>query len=96
MRLANAAGDGPADQAKLADRVLPGEPGPIDLPAFLVALAEVGYDGPITPAPHPRHFAGMGREKIVRQTGQQFEQVWKAAGLTPAGKLATATATARR
>lgn len=96
VRLANAATEAPVEQWKLADRALPGEPGPIDLPAFLVALAETGYDGPITPAPDARRFSGLSREKIVRQAGQQLESVWKAAGLTPAGKLAPAAAAGKR
>ncbi len=68
-------------------RLLPGEVGTIDSPALLVALAEMGYAGPITPAPHPARFKGLGREAIVRTTGQALDTVWKAAGLSPLGKL---------
>src|SRR5690606_37672824 len=46
--------DVPADKpvAELTedDRLLPGESGVIDLNATLAMLAELGYDGPITPA----------------------------------------------
>lgn len=95
VRLANGPADAPPAEWKLADRMLPGEPGAIDVPALLGALAEAGYDGPLTPAPDARRYAALGREKLVRQAGQQLEGAWKAAGLTPAGKLATLSSARR-
>jgi sugar phosphate isomerase/epimerase len=71
-------------------RLLPGETGVIDTPAVLVALAERGYDGPVTPVPGPNYFAGQRRDEIGKRAGQALDQVWKAAGLSPAGKLAAA------
>jgi hypothetical protein len=34
-------------------------------------------------------FAGRSRDEIVKTAGAAFDQVWKAAGLTRAGRLAT-------
>ncbi len=90
------ASDAPSDKAATEwtaeDRLLPGENGAIDLPAVLVALAEMGYDGPITPAVSATHTKGMKRELIVRTAGERLQQAWTAAGLNAAGKLAAAAA----
>jgi sugar phosphate isomerase/epimerase len=82
----------PPESWQLKDRLLPGETGVIDTAAALTLLAELGYDGPITPAPHPSRFAGMRRDAIVKLTGEKLDQVWKGAGLNPAGKLSVAPA----
>jgi len=71
-----------------ASRMLPAEEGGLDLPAFLVALAEVGYRGPVTLKPDRRTLAGRRRDRIVRQVGGTLTKIWKAAGLTSEGKLA--------
>ena len=59
---------------------------------MLTLLAEIGYDGPVTPAPHPKQFVGQRRDQIVKQAGQSLDAVWKSAGLNPAGKLTAQTA----
>lgn len=69
-------------------RRLPGETGVIDTVAALVTLAELGYAGPVTPRPHSSQFAGMRRDTIVKLAGEKLDAAWKAAGLTPSGKLA--------
>lgn len=89
--VADARPHGAADAAgpqSASTRLLPGETGLVDTPAALVALAELGYDGPVTPAPHSSRFAGMRRDSIVKLAGEKLDTCWKAAGLTPAGKLA--------
>ncbi len=80
-----AANDWPA-----SERLLPGESVDSDCAATLVMLAEMGYDGPVTPAPHRSRFSAMRRDLIVKSTGEALDRVWKAAGLSPSGKLATA------
>ena len=89
------ASDAPANKAAAEcvpdDRLMPGETGMIDLAATLVALAELGYDGPITPAVSPHQTKGMRREQIVRTAGERLQQAWAAAGLNAAGKLVPAT-----
>jgi sugar phosphate isomerase/epimerase len=81
-----------ADPAALteADRLLPGETGKIDSAAILTTLVEIGFDGPISPRAHRDRLAGMRREQIVKLAGERVDQAWKAAGLSPAGKLSPA------
>jgi sugar phosphate isomerase/epimerase len=76
-----------ANDCEEADRLLPGESGAIDLAAVLVGLAELGYDGPITPSASKSATAGMKREQIVKAAGERLTQAWNSAGLSPAGKL---------
>jgi sugar phosphate isomerase/epimerase len=90
VELADFPADSPIESASDQDRLLPGESGQIDCQLALSILAEKGYDGPVTPTPDRSHFAGQRREEIGRRTGQALDQVWKGAGLSPAGKLATA------
>jgi sugar phosphate isomerase/epimerase len=75
------------DSAAESTRVLPGENGTIDATAILTHLATIGYDGPITPNPHPSRFTGMKREDIVKLSSQAMDKVWQAAGLSKTGKL---------
>ncbi len=84
--------DKPAADCSENDRLLPGETGTIDLTAILTTLAELGYDGPITPSLSAERAAGMKREQIVKTAGDRLKQAWSAAGLNPAGKLAPAGA----
>lgn len=78
--------DAPADVsvANLAatDRLLPAEGGAIDGVAVLTALAELGYQGPVTPAAATARLAGMRRDAIARTAGERLLALWGAAGLT--------------
>jgi sugar phosphate isomerase/epimerase len=76
----------PAD-ALQDQRLLPGETGVIDTSAVLTALGETGYDGPVVPLPHPARFKQTGRQQIFKLAGEKLDQAWKAAGLSPLGKL---------
>ncbi len=63
-------------------RLLPGaENSRGDVLAVIKYLAEVGYDGPITPKPSRGLFQTRRRDLIVKQTGEAMERVWRAAGL---------------
>jgi sugar phosphate isomerase/epimerase len=83
--------DAPADVDSTAlsesDRLLPGETGKIDSPAVLTMLAEIGFDGPVSPRAHRNRLAGLRRDQIVKLAGERVDQAWKAANLSPAGKL---------
>ncbi|HEY2881994.1 MAG TPA: TIM barrel protein [Pirellulales bacterium] len=79
-------GKQPADCTE-ADRMLPGENGTIDVAAALVALAEMGFEGPITPAISAAQAKGMKREQLVKTAGERLTQAWTAAGLSASGKL---------
>ena len=88
VQLADVADPGAEPEGQpVASRRLPGETGTIDTPAVLTALAELGYSGPVTPLPHSSQFAGLRRDQIVKLTGERLDAAWKAAGLSPAGKL---------
>ena len=91
VQVADAAEDIPPPWSS-ANRALPGESGVIDLATLLIWLAELGYDGPITPAPDASRLTGMKREVIVRTAGERIDAAWKAAGLNAAGKLTLAGA----
>lgn len=82
--------DAPADvkAADLAatDRLLPAEGGAIDGVAALTALAELGYQGPVTPAAATARLAGMRRDAVVRTAGERLLALWGAAGLTLQGR----------
>jgi sugar phosphate isomerase/epimerase len=86
--------DAPVDMAPVdlteEQRLLPGETGTIDSAALLARLAEWGFDGPVTPRAHRSRMAGMRRDQVVKLAGQRLDEAWKAAGLTPAGKLLNA------
>jgi sugar phosphate isomerase/epimerase len=83
--------DAPADVDPTAmgegDRLLPGETGKIDSAAILTMLAEIGFDGPVSPRAHRNRLAGLRRDQIVKLAGERVDQAWKAANLSPAGKL---------
>ena len=70
-----------------AGRLLPGDGGVIDAAAVLAYLADIGFDGPVTPRRDPQQYPSQSREAICRDAGQKLDAVWKAAGLSPAGKL---------
>jgi len=90
VQVADLPEDAPADEVTEAWRVLPCPTGRIDIPAYLVALAEIGYDGPVTLAPSRTQLGSTRRDPIVREVGEALAAVWKAAGLTPDGKLPVA------
>ena len=79
--------DVPLNEVTEASRLMPGSTGQIDIPAFLVALAELNYDGPVTPKPNRSTLRSTRRDLIVKEAGNALAQVWKTAGLTPEGKL---------
>jgi len=72
-------------------RLLPGaEGGRIDVAAFLTALKEMGYQGPVTVKPSRSAFPSRRRELIVKQTAEALDKVWQAAGLQPTPRLVLA------
>jgi sugar phosphate isomerase/epimerase len=78
-----------AADAKMSDCRLPYDGGAVDNGAILSALAELRYDGPVTPRADKSQFEGQSRQQIVKAAAAAFDAVWKSAGLNPPGKLAT-------
>jgi sugar phosphate isomerase/epimerase len=90
--LADAAEEMPANQWSTKNRILPGSTGIVDNTSVLTWLGEIGYDGPVVPAPDPSALGGQRRDAIVRQASEKLDTIWKAAGLSPLGKLSPAGA----
>jgi sugar phosphate isomerase/epimerase len=67
-------GDVPVDNS--TGRYLPGETGVVDLPAFLKVLAEIDYDGPVTPEMPDRNLMTLPEEMAVRLLGGSTLRVW--------------------
>jgi sugar phosphate isomerase/epimerase len=84
VALADADPDTTAENADKAVRRLPGATGVIDAAEILKILAAGKYDGPVTAVPSPVVFEGQSRERVVKQTAEALDSVWKAAGLQPA------------
>jgi sugar phosphate isomerase/epimerase len=67
-------------------RKLPGDTGVIDCAGIVSALAEMQYDGPVTPFPYKGNLVGQSRDKIAKSASAAVDAIWKAAGLNPQGK----------
>jgi sugar phosphate isomerase/epimerase len=89
VQLADLPVDVPPAEVTDQHRLVPGATGKIDCAAVLAALAELGYDGPVTIKADRSAFAGARRDLVVKQAGEAMNRLWKAAGLTPDGKLAS-------
>ncbi len=61
-------------------RALPGETGVLDNAGFLQALAEIGYDGPVTAEPFSQRVREMAPDAAVKATAAAVDQVWREAG----------------
>jgi sugar phosphate isomerase/epimerase len=63
-------------------RLLPGAEGAaVDMASVLAMLAQLGYDGPVTPRPSRTALKNLRRDLAVRETSESLTKVWKAAGL---------------
>ncbi len=92
LELADAPAGSNLAELQATQRLLPGETGMVDNAGLVTLAAELGYDGPVTPAPHRQQFEGQKREAIVKLAGQKLDELWRSVGLTPAGKLAAGAA----
>lgn len=74
----------PRDQLVDNVRRLPMETGVIDLPAFMRKLAQLGYDGPVTPEPFSERVNAIASQdplQAAQITAQAMDQLWQASGL---------------
>jgi sugar phosphate isomerase/epimerase len=55
------------------ERELPGRTGVIDLPGFLGALREIGYDGPVTAEPMDKSLNAMEDDEAISATAKALE-----------------------
>lgn len=58
----------PLPQLNIRERELPGQTGVIDLPGFVHALADVGYDGPVTSEPTNDRWPATPADDAAAQT----------------------------
>lgn len=49
--------------------------GVIDATQWADALRQIGYDGPLTPFPHPSQLRGMTRDRIVRAASESLDRM---------------------
>lgn len=62
-------------------RAMPGETGVLDIPGFLQALEDIGYDGPVTVEPFSQRVRAMAREAAVAETAKAVAKLWPGFGL---------------
>lgn len=91
VRVADLPEEAPAEEVTEASRILPDPSGRIEVAGYLAALAEVGYDGPVTPAPAKASLKGLRRDAIVEKAARSLKEAWQAAGLTADGRPAVTT-----
>ncbi len=84
VQVADAPADTPIQELTEDARLLPGDPMVFDLGGAVAALVELGYEGPVTPTPHPAQFKGQRRDQLTRTVADALHRVWIGAGLAPA------------
>lgn len=87
VHLADLPADVPAAEITETQRLLPGATGRIDCVAVLTALGEMGYDGPVTIKADRSAYESTRRDRMARQAAETLDKLWKAARLSPEGKL---------
>jgi len=76
-----------------AQRLVPSEESIEQHGALLRSLAQQKYTGPVTLRPHPSQLAKLTRDASVERCARTLDQIWSAAGLNKAGRVATAPLT---
>ena len=76
VRLADLPGDdvAPADITE-EHRFMPGSTGKVDFATIMATLREIGYDGPVTAAPHRRTLGRGRRDVIVEKASQTLDRL---------------------
>ena len=70
-----------------SQRVAPGDGGLIDCGAIVRALAEIGYEGPVSLFPYPSRFRNRTRDKTVQRATATLDSIWEAGGLSRFGRV---------
>jgi sugar phosphate isomerase/epimerase len=71
--------DADLEQLEEKSRALPKETGVVDSAACLRILAELGFDGPVTPKANRASLQGMRRDAIVKLARARMDDLWKEA-----------------
>lgn len=88
--LADIAADVNLEEVDTTAQLLPGETGVIDSVSALIMLAELGYDGPVTPRASIESLGGISRDAKGKLAAERLDELWQKAGLNARGKLAAA------
>jgi sugar phosphate isomerase/epimerase len=71
----------PIDEQVDHTRALPAETGVIDIAAFLRALRDIGYDGPVTPEPFKKELASLpSDDDRLAVVGESMDRIFHLAG----------------
>jgi len=82
VQVAEAPAEGAPAEFNEGSRLLPGdEKGRGQVAPMLTALAELGFDGPVTPKPSRSAFPNRKRDLVVKLAAESLDRVWKAANL---------------
>lgn len=73
VRAADIATDVDLESISDEERLLPGATGVIDSAGVLDHLADIGYEGPVTPFAHGDQFKGQTRDAIIRAAGNSIK-----------------------
>ena len=82
VRVADVPGDVDIATIEPRQRTLPSDDGLVDCIGVLKLLLEKEYEGPVTPYPYSKSFAGQTREAIVQAAADCFEDLWISLGLS--------------
>ena len=81
IRVADVVPDATAENAEVAQRLLPSTEGVIPFADLFSKLSEKDWDGPVVPYPHVSQFKGTTRDKIVVLTSEALRSVWPGADI---------------
>lgn len=73
--------DADLEGLEATSRLLPKETGVVDSVACLRLLAELGFDGPVTPKVNRSMLHGMRRDAIVKLARERMDSLWDEAGI---------------
>lgn len=71
----------PVEQQQDHVRRLPGSTGVINITGFLGALAEIGYNGPVTPEPFEPRLGTIPPEQAAREAHESMLAIWQKQGV---------------
>ncbi|HEY6564424.1 MAG TPA: sugar phosphate isomerase/epimerase, partial [Pirellulaceae bacterium] len=80
VRLADLPTDVDPSTAEIEHRLLPSTQGIVRNLEVVSWLADVGYEGPLTPAPHRTQLGAASREQGVERATQSIDRLWEEAG----------------
>jgi sugar phosphate isomerase/epimerase len=87
VQVANYPAGTPVAELTEDSRLLPSiDGGAVDVVACLAALAEMGYEGPVTAMPSRGILKNHRRDMIVKEAAESLHRAFKAAGIGPTGK----------